>query len=82
MVQVADPSVHRALGRSRHFDKVAVVCDHRTVESALSLRGVLEQFPLRTRPHRLVRRAQALAYFAGHASSCPYPVLMSLAIGG
>jgi hypothetical protein len=64
------------------FDEVAVVCDHRTVESALALRGVLEHFRLRVRFHRLVEHREALDFFAGHAPPCPYTVLMSMATTG
>jgi hypothetical protein len=64
------------------FDEVAIVCDHRTVESALALRGVLEHFRLRVRLHRLVEHREALDFFAGRAPSCPYTVLMSMATTG
>jgi hypothetical protein len=64
------------------LDEVAVVCDHRTVESALALRGVLEHLRLRVRLHRLVEHREALDFFAGRASSCRYTVLMSMATTG
>jgi hypothetical protein len=41
-------------------DELAVVCDHRTVESSLALRGVLEHFQLGVRLHRLVQLGEAL----------------------
>ena len=64
------------------LDEVAIVCDHRTVESALALRGVLEHFRLRVRLHRLVEHREALDWFASHAPCCPYTVLMSMATTG
>lgn len=64
------------------LDEVAVVCDHRTVASAFALRGVLEQFRLQVRLHRLVLHREALDFFAGQAPTCPYTVLMSTATSG
>jgi hypothetical protein len=74
---------HESGGRiMKMLDEVAVVCDHRTVESALALRGVLEHFRLRARLHRLVEHREALDFFAGSAPSSPYTVLMSMATTG
>lgn len=58
------------------FTKIAIVCDHTLVESALALRSVLESFRFHVDFYRLVQARQVTEFFANPPNDCAAVVIV------